>query len=186
MKLTNEDGKTLIKLARDSISACFKNRELDADKAVRERFSGKMGVFVTLTVKGDLRGCIGFTDAIYPLWEAVAKAAKAAAFEDPRFPPLTEEEFREAKIEVSVLTKPELVEGKPDDYPGKIMIGRHGIIVDKGLNKGLLLPQVFTEYGADAKQALDMTCQKAGLAPEAWKDAGCRVYLFSAKIFKEE
>lgn len=186
MKLTNEDGKSLIKLARNSISAYFKNKELDAGKAVKEKFSDKQGVFVTLTIKGDLRGCIGFTDAIYPLWEAVVNAAKAAAFEDPRFPKLTEDEFKEIKIELSVLTKPELIEGKPQDYEKKIKIGKHGLIVEKGYFKGLLLPQVFTEYEADAKKALEMTCQKAGLPPDAWKDADCKVYLFSAEIFTED
>ncbi len=186
MKLTSGDGKSLIKLARGSISAYLENKEPDVDSSLKERFSENRCVFVTITIKGDLRGCIGFTEAIYPLWEAIVKAAKAAALEDPRFEPLTKDEFKEVKIEVSALTKPELIEGKPGDYGKKIKIGKHGLIVETGFAAGLLLPQVFTEYKVDAKKALEMTCQKAGLSPDEWKNPDCKVYSFSAQIFTEK
>jgi AmmeMemoRadiSam system protein A len=185
MKLTNEDGKDLIKLARDAISAVLDEKDLKADKTLKSRFSENQGVFVTLHIKGDLRGCIGFTDAVYPLWEAVVNAATAAAFQDPRFPQLTKEELPDIKIEVSVLTVPELIVGKKEDYVKKIKIGKHGLIVDTPYAKGLLLPQVFTEYKVDSAKALEMTCQKAGLAPDGWKDKDCKVFTFSCQIFNE-
>jgi hypothetical protein len=85
-----------------------------------------------------------------------------------------------------VLTEPEELKGKPESYPGQVEIGKHGLIVEKGYSKGLLLPQVFTEYKADAEKALEMTCQKAGLASSSWKEPGCKVYRFSAQVFTEE
>lgn len=185
MNLTVEDGKILIKLARDSISSKLNNRKIQIEPEVKSRFSENAGAFVTLTADCDLRGCIGFTEALFPLWETVEKAAAAAALEDPRFPPVAKEEFKTIKIEVSVLTKPELLKGKPGEYEKQIEIGKHGLIVESGYAKGLLLPQVFTEYGVNASEALDMTCQKAGIARNSWKSPQCRVYKFSAEIFTE-
>jgi len=184
--LNKEYGKSLIKIARNSISSHFRNKEPEVSSTLKSRLSEKSGAFVTITIDGELRGCIGFTEAIFPLWEAVVKASQAAAFEDPRFAPLTEEEFRRIKIEVSVLTMPGLLEGKPKEYTKQIEIGKHGLVVESGYAKGLLLPQVFTEYDADAEKALEMTCQKAGLTAEAWKDPRCKVYRFSAQVFKED
>lgn len=187
MKLAEEDGKRLIKIAREAISAYMENKEPEMDSSLKERFSEKQGAFVTITIDGELRGCIGFTEPLFPLWETIKNAARAAAFEDPRFPPLTSGEFEKAKIEVSVLSLPELIKvNKPADYENEIKIGEHGLIVDNDGFKGLLLPQVFTEYKADWKNALQMTCQKAMLAPDAWKDKGCKVYRFSAEIFSED
>jgi uncharacterized protein (TIGR00296 family) len=186
MKLTNEDGKSLIKLARDSISSDFKDKDLDVDKEIKDKYSEKRGAFVTLTIEGELRGCIGYTEALFPLWETITKAAKSAAFQDPRFSPLSEDELKNIKIEISVLTKPELIEGDRKDYPKKIEIGKHGLVVETGYTAGLLLPQVFTEYKVDAEKALQMTCQKAGLPPDSWKKEDCKVYSFSAQIFTEE
>jgi AmmeMemoRadiSam system protein A len=186
MKLTKEDGKSLISLARESISSAFKHEEAKVREGIKRKFPEKTGAFVTLTIDGELRGCIGFTDSIFPLWEAVARGARAAAFEDPRFFPLTEEESKKVKIEISVLTKPELIDAKPSEYGKRIEIGKHGLIVEKGMFKGLLLPQVFPGYNADWKKALEMTCQKAGLAPDSWKDKECKVFRFSAIIFSEE
>ena len=158
MKLNKEDGKSLISIAKESISSEFGNKEIGISDHIKERYSEKSGVFVTLTIDGELRGCIGFTEPMFPLWEAVANAARAAAFEDPRFPPLTEEEWKSKgfNAEVSVLTEPEELKGKPESYPKQIEIGKHGLIVEKGHSKGLLLPQVFTEYRADAEKALEI------------------------------
>ena len=183
MKLTKEDGKSLITLAKDSISSVFKDKELNVDKTLKEKFSEKQGAFVTLTIEGKLKGCIGFTEALFPLWETIVKAAHSAAFQDHRFSPLTKEEFANVKVEISVLTKPELIEG---DYVKQVEIGKHGLVVETASTAGLLLPQVFTEYNADAKKALEMTCQKAKLSSDAWKEDDCKVYRFSAEIFTEE
>jgi len=186
MSLTKEGGKLLIKVARESISAYLNGEHYSAGDKIKKKFSEKRGAFVTLTIDGELRGCIGYTEALYPLWETISKAAEAAAFQDPRFPPLSREELSKAKVEVSVLTKPELMKGKPDSYPKQIKVGKHGLVVEKEGYAGLLLPQVFTEYNVDSVKALEMTCQKAGLPSGAWKEPGCKVYSFSAQIFEEE
>lgn len=183
MNLTNEDGKTLIKIARTSISSNFTKKELDIDKELKKKYSEKRGVFVTLTIEGQLRGCIGYTEALFPLWRAISQAAQSAAFQDTRFSQLTLEEFHNIQIEVSVLTKPELIK---EDYVKEIEIGKHGLIIEKNHNAGLLLPQVFTEYEVDAEHALEMTCQKAGLPSNTWKEKDCKVYRFSAQIFTEK
>jgi len=185
MNLTAEDGKILILLARESISSILNNRKIQIEPKVKSRFSESAGAFVTLTVDSDLRGCIGFTDALFPLWETVEKAAAAAALEDPRFPPVAKEELKTIKIEVSVLAKPELLKGNPEEYEKQIKVGKHGLIVESGYAKGLLLPQVFTEYGVNASEALNMTCEKAGIARNSWKSPKCRVYKFSAEVFTE-
>ncbi len=183
MNISAEDGKSLLKIARDSISLCFSGKEQAIPSEAKKKFSEYAGAFVTITIDGELRGCIGFTEPVFMLWEAVSSAARAAAFEDPRFPELNEEELANAKIEVSVLSRPELIE---EPYESKIKIGKHGLIAEKGEYIGLLLPQVFTEYSADAKKALEMTCEKAGLNPNAWKESSCRIYRFSAQIFSEK
>jgi len=189
MSLSKEDGKLLIEIARKSISLKLKGTEdifMAADGSLKERFKENGAGFVTLTIDGELRGCIGYTEALFPLWETIAKAAQSAAFQDPRFPPLSEKELDKIKIEISVLTKPEEIPGKKEDYPKKIKIGKHGLIVESGKGAGLLLPQVFTEYKADSEKALEMTCQKAGLPSNSWKEPGCKVYTFSAQIFEEK
>ncbi|MBW3015032.1 AmmeMemoRadiSam system protein A [Candidatus Woesearchaeota archaeon] len=179
-------GELLISLARDAIKAHFSNEKLKISEELKSEFSDKQGVFVTLTIDGELRGCIGFIEAIYPLYESVIKAAESAAFSDPRFKPLNEAEFKRLKVEVSVLTKPELIAvGKPEDYVKKIKVGRDGLIVEKGMYKGLLLPQVATEYNWDSKEFLEYTCQKAGLNKDAWKKPGVKVYRFECEIFHE-
>jgi AmmeMemoRadiSam system protein A len=183
--ILKDDGKLLINLARESISSAFKGKSIEVPKDVKKRFKDKQGAFVTLKIKKELRGCIGFIEAIYPLYETVARASVAAAFGDPRFPPLSEEELPELKIEVSVLTKPALMKGSHDDYPKKVEIGKHGLIVEMGYFKGLLLPQVFTEYKCTPLKALDMTCDKANLSKGCWKDDKCKVYTFSCEIFNE-
>ncbi len=184
MMPAEKEGQDLIILARDSILSEFSGSHLEVHDGIKKKYSEKQGCFVTLNINSDLRGCIGFTEPIYPLWEAISNAAKAAAFQDPRFPPLKEDEFKKVKIEVSVLTKPEEIKGKKEDIPKHIKIGRDGLIIESPMGSGLLLPQVFTEYKVDAKGALDMTCHKAGLQPGSWKNEDCKVLRFEAKIFK--
>ncbi len=183
--ISKEDGKLILKLARDAISAALKKEEVPVSEEMKKKFKEKQGAFVTLKIDDELRGCIGFIEAIYPLYETISRAATAAAFSDPRFPPLKKEEFDKIKIEVSVLTKPELMKGKREEYPKKIKIGKHGLIVEAGFFKGLLLPQVFTEHKCTPEQALDMTCDKANLNPGCWKEDKCKVYTFSCEIFEE-
>lgn len=181
------DAQILIKLARDAISSILLKRKVEVSKEIKKKFSEKTGVFVTLYKDNKLRGCIGYTEPIFPLWQATIKAALGAAFEDPRFPNLEKTELDKVRIELSVLTPPELIEVKdPNKYLDKIEIGKNGLMVEYSYCKGLLLPQVATEYNWDVPTFLCNTCRKAGLPMEMWHNLKCKVYRFEAKVFKEE
>lgn len=185
--LTESQGKKLIELARKSISSSFSGEKIKVEETVKKEFKEKSGVFVTLTINGELRGCIGFFEAIYPLWEAVVKAAESAAFNDSRFNPLSPEELDKIKIEVSVLTKQELIKvDKAEGYLDKIKIGEDGLIIEGAFGKGLLLPQVAVEWKFRVEQFLECVCQKAGLDKGDWKDLSNKIYKFQAQIFSEE
>ncbi len=173
-KLSLKDAQQLIKLARSAIAG----KEISLDG-----FNEKQGVFVTLNSypSKQLRGCIGFPMPAYRLKKAVAEAAKAAAYEDPRFPPLGKQE--KFLVEISVLTVPELIRTNPLK---SFKIGQHGLIINYDGKSGLLLPQVFPEWKANNEKALEMTCEKAGLDKDSWKRKDCKVYKFEAQIFIEE
>ena len=180
------EGKELIKIAKSSISCFFSGKECAVSDELKEKFNEKLGVFVTLKVDNELRGCIGFVEGIAPLHEAVIKAAKSAAFSDPRFKPLTEEEFNKIKAEVSVLTKPELIKvDKAEEYLEKIKVGEDGLIVKSSYGSGLLLPQVPLEWNWNVKEFLEHTCQKAGLDKDEWKELENKIYKFQAQVFEE-
>ncbi|MCE5252194.1 AmmeMemoRadiSam system protein B [bacterium] len=150
-------------------------RNLDRNGKLGERW----GAFVTLTKDGMLRGCIGHIIGTQPLIDTVAEMAKAAALEDPRFPPVKPDELPRIEFEISVLTPIR----KITDI-NEIQVGRDGIIISRGYNRGLLLPQVATEYGWDRKTFLEHTCLKAGLPKDAWKESGTVIEMFSAEVFK--
>lgn len=139
------------------------------------------GAFVTLKKNGALRGCIGYVEANEPLWQVVRANARNAAFRDPRFPPLEAEELPEVTIEISVLTPPEPVED-----PSAVEVGRDGLIVESGVSRGLLLPQVPVEQRWDRETFLDQTCRKAGLEPGCWRQPDTRILRFSAEVFGED
>jgi AmmeMemoRadiSam system protein B/AmmeMemoRadiSam system protein A len=136
------------------------------------------GAFVTITKKGQLRGCIGYIEGRGPLHKTVEEMAEAAAFRDPRFGSVTETELSDLEYEISVLTPLRKITDM-----NEIEVGKHGIYMKKGWNSGLLLPQVATEYGWDRQTFLEHTCQKAGLPTNAWKDKSTEIYIFSADIF---
>ena len=184
--LSEEQGHKLIRMARNAIMSEFLNKPPHVPDQLKKEFSEKQGCFVTLTLDSLLRGCIGFPEPAYPLWEAITKAAVAAAFDDPRFLPLSRTEFSKAIIEVSALSVPEEVTCAPEERPSRIEIGKHGLIIRGPSGSGLLLPQVFTEYGATPEQALGMTCQKAGLPQDAWKQPENRLFSFHARVFREQ
>ena len=138
----------------------------------------KRGAFVTLKKHGQLRGCIGHIKGSKPLYKTVGEMAVAAAFNDPRFNPVTEAELSDLEIEVSVLTPLKRIKDLEE-----IEVGKHGILMKKGFYSGLLLPQVATEYGWDRKTFLEHTCLKAGLSTDAWKDKDTMIYIFSAEVF---
>ena len=140
--------------------------------------NAELGAFVTLKKEGRLRGCIGNVVGNAPLIATIERMAGAAAFEDPRFPPLTVDELDNLEIEVSVLGPLTLC---PD--PNLIEVGRHGLYIRKSMHSGLLLPQVATEQGWDRETFLDQTCVKAGLPKGAWRKAKTEIWWFEAEIF---
>jgi AmmeMemoRadiSam system protein A len=173
--------RQLLQIARDSIAAVFAGRapEVRAEE-YDEVLQRPAGAFVTLTLEGDLRGCIGSIHPVAPLAQAVSVSALNAAFRDPRFAPLSRAEFARVAIEVSVMGPIETVRKIEEIEPG-----RDGLIITRGRNSGLLLPQVATEFGWDRETFLRQTCVKAGLAPESWKLPDCRIERFSAEVFGE-
>jgi len=137
------------------------------------------GVFVTLHRRGQLRGCVGQIESYGPLEEVVERCAVAAAEEDPRFPPVEAREVPELEIEISLLSPLEPV------APAAIEVGRHGLVVERGMRRGLLLPQVATEHNWQWQRFIEETCVKAGLARDAWKDPGTRTFAFTTEVFSE-
>jgi AmmeMemoRadiSam system protein A len=127
-----------------------------------------------------LRGCIGSIQAVHPLYQAVASSAIAAAFRDPRFPPLHPGELEQLHLEISVMGPIEMVRNVEE-----IVVGRDGLILSQGRNAGLLLPQVASEYRWDRETFLNQTCLKAGLPRDAWRSKDCRIEKFSALVFGE-
>lgn len=190
--LTIEDGVFLAHLARKAIEEYLETGEkIIPPRDVPSRVREKMGVFVTLnqTVRNrrELRGCIGYPYPELPLVDATIDSAVSAAVRDPRFPPVQKGELENICIEVSILSPPVLIEAlNPLDYPKKVEIGKDGLIVERGWNRGLLLPQVPVEFGWDEEEFLSQCCLKAGLTMDAWLLKGTRIYKFQAIIFEEE
>jgi len=186
--LTLEQGKKLVDLARDSIVSYFKKDILKANGSLKKEFSELTGCFVTIYKGNVLRGCIGFPEPIYPLYKGIIKAASEAAFGDPRFPPLSKQEFPQIRIEISVLTPPRLLHVRnPEEYSQLIRIGKDGLVVRGTYNSGLLLPQVAVDHKWDFKTFLNQTCLKAGMDMDSWQNFDeCRVYRFQSEVFDEK
>ncbi len=177
--LTEEERQELLAIARRAATGWIRDRRLPAEDPASETLRKPGAAFVTLTSRGRLRGCIGYTEAVNPLYRTVQECAVAAATEDPRFPPVTEEEAGGLQIEISVLTP--LLPIRPEE----VEVGVHGLMVRKGNRRGLLLPQVADEYGWDRQTFLSRTCEKAGLPPGEWRK-GAEVYAFTAEVFGED
>jgi AmmeMemoRadiSam system protein A len=171
------DRSALLALARHTIAAGLgRPAPGPVDRAV---FATPRGAFVTVHVKGELRGCIGIPEVSQPLGEIVVHCAGAAAFEDPRFPSITDADLEALDIQISVLTP--LV---PVRDVSQIEIGRHGLVVEQGWHRGLLLPQVATEHGWSPTEFLRQTCRKAGLPGDAWQ-RGAQLWMFEAEVFSD-
>jgi len=187
--LTLEDGEFLVKLARESVEKYFVNETPDFSK-VPEKLKRKGAAFVTIEkIIGDkkqLRGCIGYVEPIKPLYKTIYEVALAAAFEDPRFPPVRASELPFLVYEVSVLSSIKKLIGRPEERPRLIKIGKMGLIAKKGLFSGLLLPQVPVEEGWDEETFLSYTCLKAGLSSDCWLEESVEFYYFTARVFSEE
>jgi AmmeMemoRadiSam system protein A len=179
--LSTEARRQLLELARGTLAAHFAGGEpprLASDRA--ETFGEPRALFVTLRRGGQLRGCIGTLAPEGDLGRTVPRFALRAAFEDPRFPGLTSEELPGCTIEISVLTAPRPIE-RPDD----VVVGRDGLIIELGGRRGLLLPQVATEWGFDRVTFLNELSRKAGLPPDAWQLPAARLWSFQAEVFAE-
>ena len=180
---TREDGEKLLKLVRQSIKQEF-DKEIKLDELKEnlkeKQFRQARGVFVTLTERGELRGCIGLPYPTKSLREAVIEAAKSAGFSDPRFPPLSRDELEKIKIEISILTTPQEASVKD------IKVGQDGLICNYLGYGGLLLPQVASEYKWSKLQFLENLCRKAGIPKDAWQDKNFKLWKFQAQIFSEQ
>src|SRR3989339_907496 len=180
MNLSPADKQLLLQVARDSIVTQLKGKAAIPAKVSSPVLDEFRGAFVSLHRRGQLRGCIGYIDAVKPLLQTVLEMAPAAAFQDPRFRPLQADELADLEIEISVLTPMRLVKSTDE-----INVGQHGLYIVKGLNRGLLLPQVATQYHWDRQTFLEQTCNKAGLPPNAWKDSNSQIFIFRAEIFTD-
>ncbi len=179
--LNEEQKRRLIEVARQAVTAAVAGEPMPDlatdDPDLRE----PRGAFVTLKKAGQLRGCIGYIEPHAPLIEAVADNAQSAALRDPRFSPVTPQELPNISIEISALTPLE-----PVTDVEEIEIGRHGLVISQGSNRGLLLPQVPVEWGWNREEFLEHTCLKAGLPPGAWRDDDTELLRFEAEVFSEE
>jgi len=183
--LTPEEGRTAVHLARSAIeNAVSGDRTVLPD--LPPVFWEKRGVFVTIKRQEQLRGCIGLPYPIKPLGDALIEAAVSAALEDPRFPPVSRPELADIDLEVTVLTEPRPLECPPEERPGCIEVGKHGLIVSGLGTGGLLLPQVPADYGWTSREFLDQTCVKAGLRPGCWRRGDVAVQTFEGQIFEEK
>ncbi len=177
--LTPEEKTELLRLARASVTEFVERRSVIEDTSGKVRFTEPRGVFVTLTKRGNLRGCIGFIEPVAPLGQAVIRAAIYAATEDTRFRPVEPAELKDIAIEISVLTPVREIAD-----PRQVIVGRHGLIVARGGRKGVLLPQVPVENKWDREMFLEQGCLKAGLPPDAWRQ-GATLSVFEAIVFHE-
>ncbi len=185
---SDEDGERAVRIARAVIESHV-NRTRLPQLEPPEKFKQNGGVFVTITTHpGDqLRGCIGYPEPVMPLIDAIKDAAVSACSRDPRFPAVKAEELKKLKVEVSLLTPPEEIKVKKQrELIACVKVGKHGLIMERGYRRGLLLPQVPTEWGWDSEEFLCQTCMKAGLLPDSWLQEGTKCYKFEAEVFSEE
>jgi len=181
MNISREEKDTLLKAARQSISSLFDGKEPEKpDYKKYPLLKEKFGVFVTLTINHELRGCIGYIIGRESLFDTICSAAVHAAVNDPRFSALKKSEFEKIHIEISILS--EFVPIKSYD---EIILGKHGLYLDEG-GGGLLLPQVATEHKMNREEFLSALCNKAGFYSGFWKEQMLKIRVFTAEIFSEE
>jgi AmmeMemoRadiSam system protein A len=178
--LSHRQRVTLLKVARESVQAAAAGQSYRPPETEDTELLRPAAVFVTLNKEGQLRGCIGTVEARQPMIEAVAELARSSAAEDPRFPPVRPAEVVKLDIDISVLTPAQRVKDVSE-----IEIGTHGLIIQDGHCRGLLLPQVATDWGWDCEEFLDHCCLKAGLEKGHWRNGG-EIYSFTAEVFGEE
>src|SRR5579864_2177269 len=177
-EFSTDERRLLLHLAHDSILSALEGRKILLDPP-SEHFAQPRGVFTSLHLGGELRGCVGYVLPVSDLYRAVAETARAAAFEDTRFHPVTLEEAAQLEIELSVLSPPQPI---PAD---EVEIGRHGLLISMSGLRGLLLPQVPIEHHWDRITFLEQTCRKAGLPLDAWQK-GATIEAFTAEVFGDK
>jgi AmmeMemoRadiSam system protein A len=173
-----QEREILLRLAHESIESTFGDRSISLDPPT-PHLSQPRGAFTTLYLHGELRGCVGFVLPVSSVYAAVAETARAAAFEDTRFRPVTSEEAPHLQIELSILTPLQPI------APAAVEIGRHGLLISMHGRRGLLLPQVPIEHAWNRVTFLEQTCRKAGLPEDAWQK-GAKVEAFTAEVFGEK
>lgn len=173
-----EERNLLLRLAHDSILSALERHEIALDPP-SPHLAEPRGAFASLYLNGDLRGCVGYIFGTHSLYRTVAEVARAAAFEDTRFSPVTLDEASHLEIELSILSPPRPIE------PEAVEVGRHGLLIGMRGYRGLLLPQVAVEHNWDRVTFLNQTCRKAGLPPESWQN-GASIEAFTAEVFGEK
>jgi AmmeMemoRadiSam system protein A len=177
-EFSSEERELLLRLAHDSIISALEQRAISFD-APNPHLAEPRGAFCSLYLHSQLRGCVGYVIPASSLYRAVAETARAAAFDDNRFPPVTGNEASALEIELSILSPPQPILAEA------IEVGRHGLIISQHGRRGLLLPQVAAEHKWDSNTFLEQTCRKAGLAQDAWKN-GAAIQAFTAEIFGDK
>jgi AmmeMemoRadiSam system protein A len=173
-----DERKVLLRLAHDAILSTLERREIGLDPPT-DHLNQPRGAFTTLYLHGELRGCVGYVLPVSPVYRAVADTARAAAFEDTRFQPVTLPGARELEIELSILSPPKPIAAE------EVEVGRHGLFISMSGHRGLLLPQVPVEHRWNRTTFLEQTCRKAGLPLDAWQK-GATMEAFTAEIFGEK
>jgi uncharacterized protein len=183
--MTDQDRKFMLHLARQSLARAASREELPDAGTVSPSLAEKKACFVTLTREGLLRGCLGQVRPQQPLYQAVMNNARGAALRDPRFPPVRPDEVAQLRIEVSILSDPEpLPFSSPEELLQKLQVDQHGVLLQIGPRMATFLPQVWKSF-PDKIQFLDHLAQKAGCAPDAWRQRGATVSVYRAESFEE-
>ena len=176
--LKSKEKKVLLEIAHQAIVAAVREEDTSPEPREEKALNMRSGCFVTIKQDDELRGCIGNFQSDLPLFKEVAEMAAASACKDPRFYPVQEDEINNISVDISVLSPLE----KIDDIES-IEIGTHGIYLEKGYYRGVLLPQVATEHNWDRETFLKQTCIKAGLPTDSWEADETDIYIFSAEVF---
>jgi AmmeMemoRadiSam system protein A len=177
-EFSQEERNTLLQLAHEAIISALEGREIPLDPPT-SHFAEPRGAFTSLYLNGQLRGCVGYVLPTSSVYRAVAETARAAAFEDTRFYPVTIAEAPHLQIELSILSPPQPIAAEA------VEVGRHGLLISTSFRRGLLLPQVPIEHHWDRITFLEQTCRKAGLPTDAWQK-GATIEAFTAEIFGEK
>ena len=178
LPLDEHQQRVLLRIAREALKEAVIRFSLSEEPSPSPELSQPCGAFVSLHHGEMLRGCIGHIEAIQPLYQTVRECAVAAALHDPRFDPVQPEELPDLRLEISVMSP--LFE----ITPAQVEVGKHGLLISRGLRRGLLLPQVPLHLAWDRERFLCETCRKAGLEPDAWQH-GARIQAFTAQVFAE-